>query len=368
MMQDKLQKTPLYDCHKENGGFIAPFGDWLMPIRFSSTLKEHRNVRSDVGIFDVSHMGEIRVSGPEAPQFLDFLLTGVASQIEPGESSYSLLCNSTGGVLDDLIAYRVEPNSYLLCVNAGNTASDYKWILANARQFDVSIVNESAKWSQIAVQGPRSLEVLEQLFKTSQLGELSFSQFKTLAEPAGPVIVARTGYTGEHGYEIYLSNDSAVEMWQKLLTFRDTHNLVPVGLGARDTLRLEACYLLHGQDMGAQSNPYELGLGWTIKLDKTNFVGKEALIAKKADTRQLLRAFRLLSPGVPRSGMTIKDKTGRTIGEVTSGSFLPSLNKPGGLALLDKAVNIGDSIVVEIRDKAVPAEVVKKPLWEHRYK
>lgn len=366
-----MLKTPLYESHVALGAKMVPFGDWMMPVSYGKVLEEHHQVRNEVGIFDVSHMGEIFVRGPQALAFLQYVTTNDVSLLQVGQSQYSMFCNENGGIVDDLLCYKLGPDHYLLCVNAGNINKDYEHLLAHAKAFSqLTIDNQSSQWAQIAIQGPKSLDVLQKLFPDYfepikdllynhimelPLKELSFDK---------KALLARTGYTGEKGYELYLPASCAVQVWQKLID----QGVMPIGLGARDTLRLEACYPLHGSDISDSISPLEAGLGFAVKLQKPDFLGQSALCKQKEQgIKRKLCAFILEDQGVPRSHMPVL-KSERPVGEVTSGSVLPSLGKSGGLCLVETSLKPGDDIFIDIRGKLKLAKIASKPLYQAKTK
>lgn len=364
------KQTSLYDFHKKLGAKIIPFGGWLMPVSYSSVLEEHQTVREACGVFDVSHMGEIRVSGPESFAFLQYITINDVSKLNIGSGQYTALLRPTGGMVDDLILYRTGEDEYFLCVNAGNTDKDYAWIVEQKGTYQVRINNESGQWSQLALQGPKSKQLLLDILPMQQLDQLPYTNIFACTYMERPCYVARTGYTGEMGYEIYLSNECAGKFWCDVLEKGQRYGIRPIGLGARDTLRLEACYLLYGNDMNDSVSPLEAGISWATKLDKGDFIGKSALLNQKSSgvPRQSV-AFKFLDAGIPRHGMGVYLE-GRLIGEVTSGSVLPTVGGAGGLALLNTAagITVGSEIQIDVRGKLKRAQVVKKPLYSARVK
>ena len=379
------KKTPLYEAHRTLGAKMLPFGGWLMPVSYKGVLEEHRQVRNGSGLFDVSHMGELRVKGTGAEAFLQQATINDLDRLSDGKGQYTALLNKHGGVIDDLILYRLKSDDYLLCVNASNIEKDYLWLagLLKDRQTtgsgmtgeaavtgdDVTLSNDSSDWAQLAVQGPKTKEALEAVFDSDTLSALQGLTYMGICNGRfedRELLIARTGYTGEFGFELYLPSELAPGLWSTLL--KKSHGqLAPIGLGARDTLRLEACYLLYGNDMNESVTPLEAGIGWATRLDKEYFVGKEALQQQKTSgVPRRLVAFRLEEAGIPRQGMTVfKDDT--SVGTVTSGSVLPSLGGAGGLALVRSEVSTVDTeLRVDIRGKRKLARVVKKPLYSAR--
>lgn len=365
--------TVLLDEHKRLGGKIVPFGGWQMPVSYSSVLDEHTAVREKVGIFDVSHMGEIFVSGPRSLDFLQSITINDAAKLAIGGGQYSAMCNHQGGMVDDLILYRLGKDEYLLCVNASNTEKDYQWITSAIKDWtDVKATNRSHEWSQLAIQGPNSQQVLSLILRENDRTKalaLEYTHICPVELFGALAYVARTGYTGEKGYEIYLPNAVAVKTWQAVLATAANTGVQPIGLGARDTLRLEACYLLYGNDMNDQVSPLEAGIAWATKLDAKDFIGKNILVEQKRQgvTRKIF-AFKLEDKAIPRHGMKIF-KNNEEVGEVTSGSVLPTLGGAGGMALLScQRVSEGDLVEVDVRGKRKLARIVKRPLYSARIK
>jgi len=360
--QTPLKTTPLFEAHQSLGGKMVPFAGWHMPVQYAGVIQEHRAVREAVGVFDVSHMGEIEVRGPQAKAFLQKLLTNDMDRLDDGGILYSLMCTEDGGAVDDLLVHRFAEDHYFLCVNASNTDKDFDWARGQAGGFEVTLENTSGRTAQLAIQGPRA-EALMQTLTSADLSGLGYYRF--IQAPVGGVemIVARTGYTGEDGFEIYMDSDAAVPVFQKILQAGQAYGLQPVGLGARDTLRLEMGYALYGQEIDADHSPLDAGLGWVIKLKKQEeFVGQKALKNQKDKgvVRRLV-GLRLTGRGVPRSHYPVLHE-GRQVGEVTSGTFSPSLNT--GVALCKVPVELaqpGTRLDIEIRQLAVEGEVVPLP-------
>ena len=362
---ENTKQTPLFGLHKKAKAKIVPFSGWSMPISYEGVIAEHNHVRNSCGIFDVSHMGEIFISGKQAKDYVQYLTINDVERLSPGKGQYTAILNQEGGVIDDLICYQLSDDSFLLCVNASNIQKDYEWIKQNSSSFDVEVTDESESWSQVAVQGPKSPDVVLKVFENS-IETIKKLEYMDLAEiplsgSGEKALIARTGYTGELGYEIYIPNKEAEQIWAAL----DSHpDVRPIGLGARDTLRLEACYLLYGNDMNDSISPIEAGIGWAVRLDTAEFIGKSVVEKQKTDgaSRKMV-AFLLEDKGIPRSAMDVYANDEK-VGVVTSGSFLPSLNKSGGLALVDKkAVKVGDSIEIDVRGKRKLAKVTKRPLY-----
>jgi aminomethyltransferase len=368
-------KTPLFSAHQTRGARMVPFGGWMMPVSYDSVLGEHKTVREACGIFDVSHMGEIRVKGPGALAYLQWLTINDIGKLKVGGGQYSAILNDAGGMIDDLIIYRLADNEYFVCVNASNRDKDFAWFTEKAAGCDVQVTHESDLWAQIAVQGPNSLGVVTAILNSSDqnvLKTLAYTNIMRATIFGKETLIARTGYTGEHGYELYVPVDIAERLWMGLLELSTTHGVRPIGLGARDTLRLEACYLLYGQDMNDQVTPLEAGIGWATKLDKADFIGKSKLVEQKAKgPERQIYAFKMMQDGIPRHGMPVykSDHNGeKLIGAVTSGSVLPSVGGAGGMALLSSRIKEGDEITIDIRGTRKVAQVVKRPLYAAKTK
>lgn len=339
-----LKRTPLYEIHKSLGAKFVPFGGWEMPVQFSSILKEAKEVRTNSGLFDVSHMGRIFVRGKEAEKFLDYLTTNDVEKLKIGEVQYSLILNENGGTVDDITVYRLKDEEFMLCVNAANREKDLKYIKNLAKDYQVEIEDQSGELLQIALQGPKAVQILENFYP--DIGELRFYTFKTF----GDTIVSRTGYTGEDGFEIYIPVREGVELYKKLLEFSQ-----PCGLGARDVLRIEAGYPLYGHELSEDRDPREANLGRFIRMEK-DFYGKEGLI-KRGEPKRKLFGLKLEKRLIARQGdKVLKEK--REIGVVSSGTFSPNLNSSIALAFLPKEFRRGEKVEVAIRNKRVEAEVV----------
>jgi aminomethyltransferase len=343
-----LQRTPLHERHVRLGARMVPFAGWELPVQYEGVIHEHRAVRADCGVFDVSHMGQLEVEGPRAHEFLQSLLANDLDRIEPGAAQYTLLTNERGGIVDDLIAYRLEPRRYLLVVNAGNTEAAFEWI--KEREVRGSeVTDRSGEYSLLAVQGPRAIERLG----LPQAKPFTFA----LSEVDGiDVMVNRTGYTGELGCELLVMNEDAEALWDAVLA----RGATPCGLGARDTLRLEVCYPLHGNDITAETDAISAGLGWVCALEK-DFTGAEQIRRiKEAGPKRKLAAFVMEEPGIPRQGMAIAEG-----GEVTSGTHSPMLDKGIGLGYLPTELAQPDTaITLDVRGKPRTARVVKKPIYK----
>lgn len=360
-MSDTIKSTPLREEHIALGAKMVDFAGWFMPVEYAGLRQEHIAVRANVGLFDVSHMGEIRVRGPQALATLEWLTTNHVGKLENGQAQYSLLPNEEGGLVDDLIVYCVEKNAdYLLCVNASNTDKDYAWILKHNR--GAELTNESASWGQIAVQGPKAMELVARILGVSAMKIPTF-EFRAMKYGHSEVLVARTGYTGEDGVEIFVPAERAGDLWRELLEKGADLGVVPVGLGARDTLRTEMKYSLYGHEIDDHSNPYAAGLGWVVKPDKKDFIGRAKIVSEKEKglPRKLI-GFKMRDRGIPRQGYKLCAEDGHEIGYVTSGTPSPSLGENIGIAYVDKAfAGEGQQFNVDIRGRMVRAEVVATP-------
>lgn len=363
-----MKQTPLYDRHIALNARIIDFGGWALPVQYSGIMEEHESVRSTAGLFDVSHMGEIVVTGRDAQSFLQHILTNDIVKAVDGQAVYSPMCYPTGGVVDDLIVYRLGAQNYLLVVNASNTDKDYAWITEHLSG-DVCASNVSNDWAQLALQGPKAQAMLQKL-TGYPLDSIRFFHFATDVRIAGiPAIVSRSGYTGEDGFEIYLPPGGAIKLWDALLEAGSGEGLLPCGLGARDTLRFEAALPLYGQEISQDISPLEAGLSRFVKLDKPDFIGRDALAKQAAQgTARKLVGFEMTGRGIPRSHYEI-EKDGIAIGFVTTGSFSPTLKKNIGLALV-KSQYAADATQMDIiiRDKPVEARVIPIPFYTKKYK
>lgn len=371
---DTNKKTPLYEFHRSLKAKMIPFGGWLMPVSYSTVLTEHKAVREQCGIFDVSHMGELFVTGREATAFAQKMTVNDVLRLTDGSGQYSALLHPHGGIIDDVIVYRLTGEKYLFCVNASNIEKDFEWLHAAARDIPgVTVTNASPNWSQLAVQGPTSKKAVGALIPQADKAlfeNLEYMQIMPAKLGGAEALVARTGYTGEWGYELYIPNAAAGPIWQELLAQSGETGLQPIGLGARDTLRLEACYNLYGNDMNDTISPLEAGIGWAVRMDAGEFIGKAALEAQKTQgvPRSLL-AFVMEDDGIPRHDMEVFTLHGERLGVVTSGSVLPTVGGAGGLVLIDAGKGrVGDQFHVDIRGKRKLARLTKKPLYKAKTK
>lgn len=371
-MTESVKRTALYETHKALGAKTIPFGGWDMPVQYEGVLAEHKTVREACGLFDVSHMGEVRVVGPDAEKYMQYLTINDITKLTPGTGQYSAILRENGGMIDDLIIYRLGTQEFFVCVNASNAVKDFRWFKEQSAKFNVQVTDESSLWSQIAVQGPNATETLLAILKGPSQETAKNAAYMTIfsAEAFGEkILIARTGYTGEKGFEIYLPNKIAVQAWSAMLETAAKTGVKPIGLGARDTLRLEACYLLYGNDMDEAVNPLEAGIAWAVKLDKGDFIGRGALQkAKEAGLTRKTVAFQMEEQGIPRHGMDIYQGENK-IGTVSSGSFLPTLNASGGMALISSSYGaLGDTFEIDVRGKRKLAKVMKRPLYTAKVK
>jgi len=364
-----MRKTPLYDKHVALGGRIVDFSGWALPVQYSGIVEEHLATRNAAGLFDVSHMGEITVEGKDALKFIDYLITNDVTKLVPQKVMYSPMCYEHGGAVDDLLIYMHDESHFLLVVNAANKDKDYQWIADKSKKFDVKVEDVSDSYAQIALQGPKAEAILQKLTDVP-LSDMKFYTFKDNASVGGArLLLSRTGYTGEDGFELYLSPADACSVWDKLLEAGKDEGLLPAGLGARDTLRFEACLPLYGQELSEEITPLEAGLGFFVKLTKGDFIGKAKLLEQKEKgLKRKIAGLEMVEKGVPRHGYEVRLQ-GKRIGTITSGSFAPYLEKYLALALLDMGyTEIGQEVYVDIRGKERLAKVVETPFYKRRYK
>lgn len=356
----EAKKTALYGEHVKLGGKLVEFAGWMLPVQFKGLVDEHKCVRNSVGLFDVSHMGEIRVQGENSLETLQWLTSNDVSKLNAGDAQYSLLTNFEGGIVDDLIVYCFEPGkNYLLCVNAANIEKDFKWIVENNKGADVT--NESDSWSQIAVQGPKAVELVKEVLASDL--EISTFKFQEVEFSGSVTIVARTGYTGEDGFEIFVRNEKASELWSSLMSLGEKYGVQPIGLGARDTLRTEKKYSLYGHEINDTTNPYEAGLGWVVKPDAKDFIGKQKILeVKSGGLIRKLVGFKMLDRGIARAGYPLLSFDNIEIGEVTSGTPSPSTGENIGIGFLPiEYAEVGKEFLVGVRSRSLRAVVVKTP-------
>ncbi len=370
-----LKRTALFEEHKKLGGRLIDFGGWELPVQYTGLMDEHLACRNQAGLFDVSHMGEFHVEGPGSLEFLNYLVTNDVSKIVDGQAQYTVLCHENGGIVDDLLIYRRGPEKFLVVVNAGNSDKDWAHTSAvlekNRSRFpQVKAQNVSDQYTQIALQGRVAQTIL------SKLTTIPLDGIKTYCFAEGqvlkniPAVIARTGYTGEDGFEIYVPWQSGPEVWRALLEVGQPLGLKPCGLGARDTLRLEMKYPLYGHELSDETNPLEAGLAWVVKLDKADFVGKAALVTRKKEgMKRKLVGLKMLERGIPRQGYPIlTEDRSRKIGIVTSGTQSPCLNQAIAVAYVEtEFAEVGKKIAVEIRQTSAAAEIIPTPFYKRPY-
>lgn len=357
-----LKRTPLYDAHRRAGAKMVEFAGWEMPVQYRGVIEEHLAVRGKAGLFDVSHMGEIEVRGAGALEFCQRLTANDVARLQVFQAQYNFLLNPQGGVVDDVIIYRVKPEAYFICVNASNIDKDFAWLASHATAA-VEVENQSAMYAQLALQGPAAEAILQPL--TAQpLAALKSFHFAFADVAAIRCMVARTGYTGEAGFELYCHGDAAERLWNGLLQAGEAHGLAAVGLGARDTLRLEKAYPLYGHELDDATTPLEAGLDWVVKLAKPEFFGREILLRQKQrGVARKLVGLEALAPGIPRAGYGVF-KDGVKIGAVTSGTKSPSLAKAIALAYVEiGAAALDNRLDVEIRGRMIPVKIVSLPFY-----
>jgi aminomethyltransferase len=364
-MSDSAQKkTPLYEEHVRLSAKMIPFGDWIMPVQYSSIMDEHQAVRNNVGIFDISHMGQLVATGPAAAGWLNEMLTNNIDKLEVGTGQYTFLLNENGGIIDDLIVYRTAPEEFLLVVNASRANEDFAWLKQHLAA-SCQLKNRSEDFGGVAIQGPRVVDLFRALL--GDQFDLPARNHIVERELDGMNIsIARTGYTGEDGVEVFFSAKDAAKFWNAVLKTGEQFGIRPCGLGARDTLRLEMCYPLNGSDLSPEHNPIEAGLGFFVDLTKPKFIGREVLVeAKESGTANRLVPFRMKSKGPPPRPHYGVWLAGEQIGEATSGTLSPSLNQGIGMAYLPRQhARAGTEIEIEIRGQKFPAVIEKKPLYK----
>ncbi|MBI1871642.1 MAG: glycine cleavage system aminomethyltransferase GcvT [Chlamydiae bacterium] len=359
-----LKRTPLYDLHIRQKARMAEFGGFLMPIYYQGILQEHQSVRNAVGLFDISHMGRLWVKGKGAFDFLQWVITNDIKKLEDGKIIYTPICNFDGGILDDILVYQNHRNEFLLVVNASNVTKDEIWLKEQVKKYDVLIENTSDSTVLIAVQGPLSRGLIEKMIGPA-IHQISYYHFKYLPWQNQQLLVSRTGYTGEDGFEIEIPKSHGVQFWEELLKLGESYGIKPIGLGARDTLRLEVRYLLYGNDMTERENPLESGLSWTVSFTKGDFIGRSPLEKERQKgIKQKLVGFEMIDQAIPRHGCSIM-KDGKEIGWVASGSYSPTLGKNIGLGYVSiEYSSIGSPIYILIRESERLAEIVKTPFYK----
>ncbi len=358
------KRTPLHDVHVKSGARMVDFAGWDMPVQYTGLLDEHEAVRTRAGLFDVSHMGEVVFRGPQALAALNRVFTNDLTKVADGQAQYGCLCRENGGIVDDVVVYRRSAEDLLVCVNAGNRDKDFEWLRDHAG--GAQVTNESDDWAQIAIQGPRAQAILQPLTAVD-LSRLKTFWFTEGSVAGAKCIVARTGYTGEDGFELFCRPADAAALWKALLEAGKPEGLVPAGLGARDTLRLEVAYRLYGSDMDDSTTPLEAGLGWVVKFDKGDFIGRAAMLRQKeGGLPRKLVGFVLTDPGIARHGFDVLHD-GKKVGTVTSGTRSPTLKTSIGLAYVPPPLAAeGSTFAVDIRGRPASAQVVKTPFYTRK--
>ena len=366
-MSEPLRRTPLYAAHVAAGARMVPFGGWEMPVQYAGILEEHRTVRRAVGLFDVSHMGEFEVTGARAVATLQTLTTNDVAALEVGQVQYSLLCDPAGGIVDDLTVYRLGGDRFMLTVNASNIDTDWRWVTEHGES-GALWRNISSETALLAVQGPRAEALVAEL-ADADVKSLRYYHFAAGAVAGARTLLSRTGYTGEDGFELYVAAGEAERLWREFLDRGRAAGVAPVGLGARDTLRLEMRYVLYGNDIDGTTNPLEAGLGWVVKPAKGDFIGRDAIEkVRAAGVRRKLVGFEMVDRAVPRHGYRIL-ADGRPVGVVTSGSYGPSIDKYIGIGYVETALaGVGSELAIEVRGVPQAARVVKTPFHPSRVK
>lgn len=368
-----VSKTSLHERHRAAGAKLVDFAGWEMPVQYSGVIEEHRAVRGAAGLFDVSHMGEIRVAGPGAEEFLQQLTPNDIGKLTPGRAHYNALLTEQGTYVDDLLVYRMDDDEYMVVVNAANAAGDLEWIERHAaasatRGAPVEVEDLSERTALLALQGPKALEILSPLAAPAGGGELAdigFYRFARGTVDGATAILSRTGYTGEDGFELYLEPADAPRIWDRLIEAGAEHGLIPAGLGARDTLRLEAGMALYGHEIDDTITPWEAGLGWTVKLDTGDFVGRDALVhQKETGVERKLMAFEVEGRGIARQGHRLLDG-GEPVGFVTSGTWSPTFERGVGMGYVPvEMAEAGRAIGLEVRNRRLDGRLAKVPLYK----
>ncbi|MDO5110782.1 MAG: glycine cleavage system aminomethyltransferase GcvT [Clostridia bacterium] len=356
---ENLKKTPLYDTHVKLGGKIVDFGGWAMPVQYSSPIEEHMAVRKNVGLFDVSHMGEMDVSGKDAFAYLQKLCTNDLTTMTPGRCRYSMLCYEDGGVVDDILVYKYDDEHYLIIVNAGNTDKDYEWFKSHLFG-DVKLVNQSPEWGQVALQGPNFMAVLDAVGYEGAIPEKNYTFTPAIKVAGIDCMMSRTGYTGEDGVEIYCKAADTPKLFEALLATADKTGIVPCALAARDSLRFEACMPLYGHEMEKDITPMEVGIGFAVKMNKDDFIGKSALVDPPKRKRIGLK---VTDRGIVREHYPVYCN-GKLVGQTTSGVFVPTLEGSHAMALVDMDVADATDFEIEVRGKKLKAVQVPLPFYK----
>ncbi len=359
-----LKRTPLYEEHLKAKGQIVDFAGYELPIQYAGITEEHEAVRNDVGLFDVSHMGEVEVKGKDALKFVQNLVSNNVKKLVDNQILYTVMCYEDGTVVDDLLVYRFEEEYFYLVINAANVDKDYEWMKKQSEGFDITLDNISESVAQLALQGPNAQDVLQKLVNVD-LTEIEFFHcHREVMIDDVKALVSRTGYTGEDGFEIYIKNQDAVKVWDQLIK----ENVVPIGLGARDTLRFEACLPLYGHEISDTINPLEAGLSMFVKLDNDQFIGKDALVKIKEDGLKRKLVGLEISKGIAREGYEVLANN-QVIGHITTGYKSPTVGKSVALALIDRSYGeMGNQLMVQVRKKQVPATIVSKRFYKKNYK
>ena len=362
-MSAELSRTPLYDLHVELGARMVPFAGWEMPVQYSGIIEEHLAVRNKAGLFDVSHMGEARIRGKDAAAFLDAIMTNEFSSLQPNHARYTIMCYPDGGCVDDLIIYRISDEEFLICLNASNAAKDIAWMNSQVGNWDVKIIDECTHWAQLALQGPFAEKILSSLthLKLDTLKRFGF----LIGEVAGVqnCLVARTGYTGSPGFEIYISANRGTQVARTILEKGKADGILPIGLGARDSLRLEAGYPLYGHELSEKISPIQAGLSWTVKFTKPQFIGRDSLLSQtEKGVSSKVVMYSLNDRRIARPGATVFSGD-KAVGEILSGTLSPVLNKPIGTALVTTGSNL-DTLTVDIRGTHLPLQITQTPFFK----
>jgi len=371
--QSTLRRTPLFDRHVAAGGKMVDFAGWEMPVQYAGVIDEHRAVRERAGLFDVSHMGELRVTGPGAEAFLQRLTPNDVTKLTPGRAHYSAFLTEQATYVDDLLVYRMGPEELLVVVNASNAEKDFRWAAGRVRGADgVEVEDVSDRYALLALQGPLAIDILRPLARIGgavqgggELDGIGYYRFARGEVDGAPAILSRTGYTGEDGFELYLDPDDAPRLWDRLLGAGKERGLVPAGLGARDTLRLEAGMALYGHEIDDTTTPWEADLGWTVKLDAGDFVGRDALLAQReAGISRRLVGFEIEGRGIAREGHPVM-RGDEVVGKVTSGTWSPTFETALGMAYVPlELAEPGGAIEIDVRGRRLPAKVVKPPFYK----
>lgn len=361
-----MKKTCLHPQHTSQGALMSPFGGFDMPISYDGIEAEHRAVRNSVGVFDVSHMGEVLITGNQATMFVNYIFSGDVAPLESGKVIYGMMLNDNGGVVDDLLVYKRNNNEYFLVINAANIDKDVAWIRQHAEKYDVTVDDQCDYWAELAIQGPDAEKTLSETLAIDG-SDLTFYTFKDIkAADGSPIVLSRTGYTGEDGFELYAEPHIIIELWSKLMEA----GVIPCGLGCRDTLRFEAGLPLYGDELTDTITPIEAGLGMFAKLDKENFIGRDALAAQKAEgVKQKVIGLEVDGRAIPRHGYDVLNAEGEKVGEITTGYHSITLDRNLAMALVDaRYAALGTGLQVQVRRKIFPATVIKKRFYTPNYK